>query len=188
MNAQSFGDSFCTPGFALNPGVMRAGCLVALVMLAACGGGPTPLPSDQIRARFPPGGVVDVIEVSAIDRLPLRSAELVAPDGEATAATSIAVSPAPSESFSQQLPASPYTDTAFGFANIGRGTSAPGGAGGVPQAQSRLLAMVATTSIALPDPVAYRRDWRQYRIRLGFGDPPDSVERQIAAPEPPPDE
>ncbi len=169
------------------PAVMRrAACLLALALLAGCGGGLAPVPGDRIRARFPPGGVVDVIEVDAIDRLPLRSAELVAPDGTATAAASIAVNPAPSETFSQQFPASPYTSAGFGFANIGADGTAPGGAGGVPQAQSRLLAMAATTSIAVPDPVAYRRGWRDYRIRLRFGDPPGAVERQIAAPEPPP--
>lgn len=163
------------------PGV----CLVVCVLLAGCGSGLPPLPNDRVRARFPPGGIVDVIEISAIDRLPLRAAELIAPDGTATPAASIAVGPAPAETYSQQFPGSPYSGAAFGFANI---APAPGDAAGAPQAQSRLLAMVATTSIALRDPVAYRRDWRDYRIRLRFGERPGAVERDIAAPEPPPGE
>ena len=47
--------------------------------------------------------------------------------------------------------------------------------------------MVSTAAIPLPDPNAYRTDWQQYRIRLGFGVPPGQVEtRDIPAPEPPP--
>ena len=42
-------------------------------------------------------------------------------------------------------------------------------------------------SISLPDPVEYLRDWRSYRIRLSFGDPPGETEtREVAGPEPPP--
>jgi hypothetical protein len=49
------------------------------------------------------------------------------------------------------------------------------------------LATVSTAEIALPDPVAYRRDWTNYHIRLTFGTPPGDVETsEIAAPEPPP--
>src|SRR5262249_29378937 len=60
-----------------------------LVLLAGCGAesGLPPLPSDQVRARFPPGGVVNSIEIDAVNRLPLRTAELVAPDGQATPAS-----------------------------------------------------------------------------------------------------
>ena len=61
------------------------------------------------------------------------------------------------------------------------------GGGAALQGQQQLLANVSTAEIALPDPVAYRRDWRRYRIRLTFGTPPGEVEtRDIAAPEPPP--
>ena len=57
--------------------------ILTIVFLAACAdGGLSPLPNDQVRIRFPAGGVVDVIEVDAVNRLPLRNAELVAPDGE----------------------------------------------------------------------------------------------------------
>jgi hypothetical protein len=46
---------------------------------------------------------------------------------------------------------------------------------------------VSTADIPLPDPVAYRRDWRKYRIRLTFGTLPGEIEtHEIAAPEPPP--
>jgi len=45
---------------------------------------------------------------------------------------------------------------------------------------------VSRAEIALPDPVAYRRDWTRYRLRLTFGSPPGQSEiREIAAPQPP---
>jgi hypothetical protein len=45
---------------------------------------------------------------------------------------------------------------------------------------------VSSASIRLPDPVAYRRDWQGYRIRLRFGGPPQVETREVAAPAPPP--
>ena len=52
--------------------------------------------------------------------------------------------------------------------------------------QVQLQAMVSQADIALPDPVAYKRDWVNYRVRLSFGTPPGEIEtREVAAPEPP---
>ena len=60
-------------------------------------------------------------------------------------------------------------------------------AGAALQANRQLLAMISRADIPLPDPVAYRRDWRDWRVRLTFGTPPGELETLvIAAPEPPP--
>jgi hypothetical protein len=159
----------------------------AVILLAACvDSGLPPLATDQIRARFPPGGVVDVIEVDAVDRLPLRKAELVAPDGRTTPASYLNVFPSPGTTLDREFATSPYAGNTFGYGNITANLVAPGGVA-APQQRVALLAMVATASILLPDPVEYRREWRDYRIRLDFGDPPEAVEtRELAAPEPPP--
>ena len=164
-----------------------AASVLTLLALAACSGaGPAGLPTDQTRAYFPAGGVVNQIELEAVDRLALRSAELVAPDGHATPATSVSANPARTETISQQLPTGPNS-AAFAVGSIGSNALSPGIIGAAPQSQSRLLATVSTASIAVPDPVAYRRDWQQYRIRLNFGQPPDEIEtREIPAPAPPP--
>jgi hypothetical protein len=158
------------------------------VLLGACAeSGLAPLPDDQVRARFPPGGVVDVIEVDAIDRLPLRKVELIAPDGQATPATYLNVTPSRSVASDQQFPNGPYAGTTFGVGNLAAGVPLPAPTGAAPQQRVVLLAMAAAASIPLPDPVEYRRDWRNYRIRLSFGDPPGEVtSREVAAPEPPP--
>jgi hypothetical protein len=162
--------------------------LSAVILLAACAdSGLPPLAADQIRARFPPGGVIDVIEVDAVDRLPLRKAELVAPDGLATPATYLNVVPSPGMTLDREFATSPYAGNTFGYGNITANLVTPGGGVGAPQQWVAVLAMLSTASIPLPDPVEYRRDWRDYRIRLDFGDPPGAIEtRELAAPEPPP--
>ena len=156
------------------------------LLLAACGSGPAPLPSGEVRARFTPGGIADQITVDAVDRLPLRGAALIAPDGHATPALSLSAKPAPTQIYSQELPAGPETGPHFGVSSIGTNAFTPGVVGAAPLTQTRLLAVVSNAAIQLPDPLAYRRDWQKYRIRLTFGDPPQTETREIAAPEPPP--
>jgi hypothetical protein len=170
---------------------MRAAVfLLPLALTAACAGaesGLAPLPNDQVRARFPPGGVIDAIQIDAVDRLPLRSAELIAPDGEATPASYLHVDPSPSVTFYQRFVDSPYAGNSFGVGSITAGAPFPADLSGAPQGNARLLAMVSTASIPLPDEIAYRRDWRSYRIFLSFGDLAGEVERRVLpAPEPPP--
>jgi hypothetical protein len=165
---------------------MRAAFMLTLALLAACApeSGLAPLPSDQVRARFPPGGVVNSIEIDAIDRLPLRTAELVAPDGQATPASYLHVSASPSVAFYQRQIDTPYEGNISGIGNL---APVPAVVSGAPQGNAQLLAMVSTASIPLPDEIEYRRDWRSYRIFLSFGDLAGEVERRVLpAPEPPP--
>src|SRR5213079_3669810 len=65
--------------------------LLPLVLITGCdGGGLPPGPSGpvgataQLRAGFPLRGLTDTIVIDAIDRLPLRAADLVAPGGAIT--------------------------------------------------------------------------------------------------------
>jgi hypothetical protein len=162
--------------------------ILTIVLLAACADdGLSPLASDQVRVRFPAGSVVDVIEVDAVNRLPLRKAELVSPDGQATPASYLNVNPSPSITSYEELPNDPYLGTPFAVGNLTAGVPAPALTGGAPQQRVAFLVTVSTASIPLPDPVEYRRDWRNYRIRLSFGDAPDEVEtREVDAPQPPP--
>jgi hypothetical protein len=165
---------------------MRAAFLLTLALVTACApeSGLAPLPTDQVRARFPPGGVVNSIEIDAIDRLPLRTAELVAPDGQATPASYLHVSASPSVTFYQRQIDTPYEGNLSGIGNV---APVPAVVSGAPQGEAQLLAMVSTASIPLPDEIEYRRDWRSYRIFLSFGDLAGEVERRVLpAPEPPP--
>ncbi|HYZ40275.1 MAG TPA: hypothetical protein VE687_06570 [Stellaceae bacterium] len=161
--------------------------LLALLTACAAASGLSPLPTEQVRARFPPGGVVNVIEIDAVDRLPLRTAELVAPDGQTTSASYLHVNPSPDVTFYQRRIDSPYEGNVFGIGNIAPGMPIPADVTGAPQASGRLLAMASTASIPVPDEVAYRRDWRSYRIFLSFGDVAGEAQRRVLpAPEPPP--
>ena len=122
-----------------------AASLAILALLAACSGaGPPPPTTEQTSASFIAGGVANVISVDATDRLALRQAELIAPDGSATAASSVTASPAPTQNFSGQFPASPYAGAQFGVSSIGSNALSPGyvGMGGAavanPAAGDRL--------------------------------------------------
>ena len=162
--------------------------ILTFVFLAACAdGGLSPLTGDQVRVGFPAGGVADVIEIEAVNRLPLRKVELVAVDGRTTPASYLNVSASPSVTSYEGWPNGPYAGGAFGVGHIATGLSLPAPTGGAPQQRTAFLSMVSDASIPLPDPVEYRRDWRSYRVRLSFGDPPGEVEtREVDAPEPPP--
>jgi hypothetical protein len=167
--------------------VRRVACLLLVVLLAACGGtGPAAVPINQITASFPPGGIANQIEITAIDRLPLRGAELVAPDGHTTPALSITANPAPTTTFSQEFASGVGNGPGYGVSSIGSNALNPNIVGAAPTTQTKLFAIESTASIQLPDPVAYRRDWQHYRIRLTLGTPPDVETLEIAAPAPPP--
>jgi hypothetical protein len=165
--------------------------LTILPLVAALAGctdmlsaGPPPLPEQGARASFPRGGIANLIRVDAIDTLPLRAAELVAPDGTATPASYLQAEPTP-----QVRTGSTVYNSAWLAHSAGPG-GAPAAFNPAPTAamygESELLLTVSTADIPLPDPVAYRRDWANYRVRLTFAAPGGGNEtNDIAAPEPP---
>jgi hypothetical protein len=161
--------------------------LLPLVLIAGCDGGDAPLPSEQVRAGFPQGGVADTIAIDAIDPLPLRAAELVAANGATTPASNIDVTASPSFATGQWAAGDPWPNSLGGGGAAAQLAMPNVQAGAAVQGRTQLLATVSKAEIALSDPVAYRRDWPKYRIRLTFGTPPGETEtREIAAPEPPP--
>lgn len=146
-----------------------AGCgvLAFALLLAGCGGGDTAgaPPVESVVARF--GALSDVIEVTATDRLPLRSAVLVAPGGERVPAYSLDVT------------ASPLEAPSLGEAAL---MATPG----APRRVTRVGIMASTALIRLPDANRYAKTWQGSRIELRFGDP-GSGERTVTleAPKPP---
>jgi hypothetical protein len=170
--------------------------LLPMIVATGCDGGmPPPGPagppglSAQVKAGFPHGGVADTIEVDAIQPLALRAAELVAPDGAATQAGYLNVDASPRIATGQWAAADLWRNALSEGGAAAALTMPHAEAGAALQGEQQLLATVSSAEIALPDPVAYRRDWARYRIRLTFGTPPGEVEtRVIAAPEPPPPE
>jgi hypothetical protein len=164
--------------------------LLCSLGLGACSGGDGALPADaaspQLTIGFPKGGLADTITVTVVDRLPLRAAELVAPDGSTVRSNWVNVASAPAVRTGQSIGNDPGTSLT-GMSVVPILTSPDALANAALYGQTQLQAMVSQADIALPDPVAYKRDWVNYRVRLYFGTPPSEIEtREIAAPEPPP--
>jgi hypothetical protein len=145
--------------------------IAALLLLGACASGASgddaAVPST-VTARFVSGGLSNVIVVSAVDRLPLRQAVLVSPDGERIPAYSIDVDPGP------QLTVVP---------NEGFILASPG----APRYSISVQVMASTALIQLPDPVQYAKTWRDSHIEVTLGDPGSGKhEETLAAPPSPP--
>ncbi len=162
---------------------MRFGPFLAIPLLLSACAGPPPrsAPAESIRANILKHGVADRIVLRAENRLPLRAAELIAPDGKITKARAIVVSPATELGENRLLGGSLLSTGSFGVAAV---PASPAALGGGVEGRSELFLMRSTASITIPDRVAYRRQWRHYRVRLIFGDPPALEKREIKAPPP----
>lgn len=139
----------------------------SLPLIAACADEDAPWsgpPTESATARF--DALSDVIVVNVTDRLPLRSAVLVAPDGERVPAYSLDVSSSP-------VVAPPQEAAIF--------MASPG----VPRQVTRIGVMSSTALIQLPDATRYAQGWRDWRVELRIGDPGDSG-RDVALPAPKP--
>ena len=142
---------------------------------------------DQLLIPVGFGGLVDTITITAIDRLPLRAAELVAPDGTIAPANSITVDPNPRASVGQFAKSNPWRDAVGGYNALPALALQNAQAGAAMQSQVQLLATLSTADIPLPDPVVYRQDWAKYKIRLSFAAGDQLDVREIPAPAPPPE-
>ena len=163
--------------------------LLPFLLIAGCEGGPPPAgpaaAQAQLRVGFPPRGLIDTIEVDAVDRLPLRTAELIAPDGGVTGSSYLNVNDRPSLAKGQWAGGNSSADAVTGGSALAALSLQHAEGSAAFRGQQQLLALVSTAEITLPDPVAYRRDWQHYRVRLLFGTPPGEAEtREIPAPAP----
>lgn len=169
---------------------------LVLIMVAGCAGGAAPPAAtpigapglaSKLRVGFPARGLVDTIEIDAVDRLPLRSAELVAPDGTAAVASYLNVSDLPSFATGQSALDNRWRDVVEPSNLMPALLADNAQAAAAIRGQAQLLSMVSFAEIQLPDPVVYRREWQHYRIRLTFGTPPGPLEtRLVPAPAPAP--
>jgi hypothetical protein len=147
---------------------LELGVAAAILVVAGCAGDDAPwpgAPSESATARF--DGLSDVIVVNVVDRLPLRSAALVAPDGERVAAYSLDVRSSPI--------VAPSQEAAIFMASPG-----------VPRQVTRIGVMSSTALIQLPDPTRYAKGWRDWRVELRIGEPGDTGrDVTLEAPKPP---
>lgn len=158
---------------------------------------PDPLP-EQIPSGPVSGGIdypvtasfvsghPTIIEVSVRDRQPVDSVELIAPGGAATAAYQL-------DRNTERVAVADDDGLDMGVAVVG------GSSGGVrtgigigiplfgwsdsPPPQDEV---VSRARILLPDPTAYRTDWKRYVIRIHLGGTgPSARKMEMAAPQPP---
>jgi hypothetical protein len=158
--------------------------LPPLILLAGCADAPPPaaLPGPHVTVGFPPGSVVNVIKIEAVDNLPLRAAELVAPDGTVTPAGWLDVHRDIRENTGQYSVDSAWHNAAL----VDTGPVLPNtNSSATYLSNDTLLLMTGDADITLPDPVVYRRNWQNYKIRLTFGAPGGPDIRELAAPQPP---
>src|SRR5260370_25783493 len=129
--------------------------LVFLVTGCEGGGAPAPGPlgpTEGLRAGFARGGLADSIAIDAIERLPLRAAVLVAPDGTAIAASNIDVADSPRFATGQWTAGDPWRNALSGGGPAAALTMPHLEAGAALQGQQPLPATVSTAHIALPAP------------------------------------
>jgi hypothetical protein len=147
---------------------MAFGVVASILFVAGCADGDEPwrgAPVQSASASFE--ALSDVIVVSVVDRLPLRSATLVAPDGERVPAYSLDVQSSPIVAPSQ-------AEVIF--------MASPG----VPRQVTRVDVMSSTALIQLPDPTRYAKGWHDWRVELRIGEPGDAGrDVTLEAPKPP---
>jgi hypothetical protein len=148
----------------------------AVVLLAAGCGGPVEEPGlpqapGTISAGFLPGGEVDVVVVTAVDRRAILSAVLKPPGGAAIPAYSISSIPQPQRAA-----------TAPGLISSTLYTGMPLGN---PTAVTTYDQTVSTASIRIPDPEVYRKTWPRWTVEVVMGVSP-SERRTVSQPAPQP--
>jgi len=141
----------------------RWASLALLLLMAACAA--PPVPADlaprfgEVKAHFIKGQDVNVIEVRALDAVAIRGAVLIMPGGARVPAEQINADRSPS------LPQGPIN-------GIGLNTT-----------DTTLVGQVASAAlIRLPDPPAYREQWKQAVIDVTLGDGPSRRTERLAAP------
>jgi hypothetical protein len=174
---------------------MRRYAPFALVLLlAACASDTVPIagpPPGTVDARFAQGGEANVITVTAYDRVPIRNAALVAPDGSIL--PSYHINTERPTRYGSGSGAAPTVGIGVGGGSSGSfaigsgiGLTFPLGGYAGPQSTTQSGNILSTAYIRLADPVDYRRRWKNYTIRVRLGDPPSDVHFVTLAAPPPP--
>ncbi len=163
---------------------MRAfACLLALIVLAACAGEREPHITSPVAARFADGAAgAPEIEITASDRQPMETAELIAPDGSAIPAHQIDRN----KTVEETRGGAPSVGVGVFGGSSGRvGTSIGIGFPLFGDDEQRDAVIDSRALIRVPDMNAYRADWQHYRLRLRFGPPENERVMEIPAPRPP---
>jgi hypothetical protein len=164
--------------------MLRPALLAALgLALAGCAAPPerrSDVPDyGEVKVLFDLGQDVQVINVRALDRLPITSAVLVLPDGDRIAAYSLDQVSNPSFSNHVTL-GGPSGDVA----PVGIGAPMMAGPG-VQGQKTRLIGQIASVGlIRVPDLQAYGQEWQSAKVEVHLGYAPDDRVEVLPAPNP----
>jgi hypothetical protein len=172
------------PISTLTSGDRRVTLLAALgFILAACSAPPerrADVPDyGEVKVLFALGQDVQVINIRALDRLPITAAVLVLPDGERVAAYSIDHVANPSVTNRLTL-GGPSNNVA----TLGSGPPTLAGPG-LPAPTTTLIGQIASVGlIRVPDMETYRADWKTAKVEVHLGLAPDERVEVLPAPQP----
>jgi hypothetical protein len=161
----------------------RALLLALGLGLAACSAPPerrSDVPDyGEVKVLFALGQDVQVINIRALDRLPLTAAVLVLPSGERVPAYSIEQVNNPS--FTNNVTLGGQSND---IAAIGAGAPMLAGPG-MPEHTTKLIGQIASVGlIRVPDLASYRQEWQAAKIEIHLGLTPDARVEVLPAPQP----
>ncbi len=153
-----------------------------LLLAASCAS--TPKAENTAKTGYDPQA--NAVQVTVADTMPVRAAELVSPTGQVIAAPGIDTQRQAYSGGSSAVTPSIGLGLGgiFGGRHSAFGTSLGVGLGGGSPASDYPIEVISSAAIPVPDPAAYRQDWKNYRIRVQVGDPPTSRVVTIRAPAP----
>jgi len=173
-----------SPIRADHAGKRRSALLLILgLSLAACGAPPVrsaDVPSfGEVKAVFALGQDIQVINIRALDRLPITGAVLVLPTGERIPACS--VDQVNNPTLVNGLSLGGETGSVTGI-----GANVPFLAGpGMSPGKTVLIGQIASVAlIRVPELDVYREVWPQAKIEVHMGFAPDDRVETLAAPKP----
>jgi hypothetical protein len=161
----------------------RVSLLMLGLSLTGCGAPPVrqaDVPSfGEVKALFVLGQDVQVINIRALDRLPITAAVLVLPTGEQVAAYSIDQQKDPT--LSNSLALGGPTGNVTG---IGGGVPLLAGPGMSPITTVLTGQVASVALIRVPELAIYRTVWPQSKIKVHMGFAPDDRVEILTAPQP----
>ena len=160
-----------------------AGAVLVLLVLAGCAAPPeraSDVPEfGQVKVLFALGQDVQVINVRALDRLPITGATLILPSGERVPAYSIDQVNNPS--FTNQMTLGGPQNAVF---PIGAAPPTLAGPSVVPRKTVMIGQIASVGLIRVPDLAVYREVWQQSKVEVHMGTAPDDRVEVHPAPQP----
>ena len=167
--------------------LFRVPALLALALLCGCWGGSwAPPPREAVVSRFVLGSA-DTIQVTIVDALPVKAAELRPPGGPALVAQQIDKE---RNVYSEGTGYAPNFGVGVaggsqGVVSSGIGIGFPLFGGGGSSSSRTHSTTTSTARFKIPDMAAYRRDWQRWVLHVELDDGANRRTIETLPPAPP---